>query len=456
MGRGDEMRKRKEEKEKWEQEQLLKKAEDAGLTFQDNGLPPPDDEDVYADPGIIKSLLSMIPGTQAYYEAQASEQEMDDLAKIRIEKTKANDLLAMAKMGKHEEALDKMMAETNNDFFYFNKLKERITKEGKYSYKEIDLNPFKDIGSKKNRLRKALRMQFNVLTTSDTLNLSATVEGANDKAAALKHQRALRNSPCSWRGKSKTGVFLQCLNSRHLHPRDTYKDELGNDVHEALTTCAYHAKFCVGDHPGDQEQKILIPNEEALCIECYVDSNQNKPTAMALDKCPGVGPVNTNASKISLQAEEKVDENLTEDSICNWKPTGHEMHTFLRGYKCGNKVYRDPETKVLQYTCAYHIKFCLRTHTSEATSVIEIPNEFGLCTNHHMVEHKDEPVKLKQPYPGMVRRVFKRNLLFKPGHWASPYWPPVGNVEVKHYVKPEYDDVVLLMFAMAAKSVRVL
>jgi len=67
MGRGDEMRKRKEEKEKWEQEQMLKKAEDAGLTFQDNGLPPGEDEDMYTDPGIVKSILSMIPYTQAYY-----------------------------------------------------------------------------------------------------------------------------------------------------------------------------------------------------------------------------------------------------------------------------------------------------------------------------------------------------------------------------------------------------
>ena len=178
----------------------MKKAESAGLTYVDNALPPVDEDDISQDTGIIKSFLSMIPYTEAYYEATASEEEMNDLAKIRIEKAKANDLLALAKMGKHEEALEKMMSETNNDFFYFNKLKDKLETQGKFQYKEIKLNQFADIGSKKNRFRKAIRMQFDVIAgSSDMLNLSATVEGANDKEAALKKLRAARNSPCTWR-----------------------------------------------------------------------------------------------------------------------------------------------------------------------------------------------------------------------------------------------------------------
>jgi hypothetical protein len=199
MGKNDEMRKRQEEKARWEKEQLVKKTEELGLAFVNNELPPDDDEEVTVNTSLSKSLLSMIPFTQAYYEAQASEQEMDDLAKIRIEKAKASDLLALSKMGKHEEALEKMMAETNNDFFYFNKLKQKMEADGKFKYKTINLNPFKDIGNKKNRLRKAIRMNFDDVKSSDVLNLAASVLNANDKDAALKRLRAMRFAPCSWR-----------------------------------------------------------------------------------------------------------------------------------------------------------------------------------------------------------------------------------------------------------------
>ena len=197
MGRNDEMKKRKAEKEKWEREQLLKRTEEAGLAYVHHEIV---DDDVEVQESIAKSLMSFIPGTTAYYEAKASEEEMDDLAKIRIEKAKANDMLALAKMpGKHEEALERMMAETNNDFFYFNALKDKRTKEGKYTYEEKDLNPFKDIGSKKNRFRRAIRMQFDMIKESSNINIAARVDNANDKDAAIKKLRALRNLPCSWR-----------------------------------------------------------------------------------------------------------------------------------------------------------------------------------------------------------------------------------------------------------------
>ena len=197
MGRNDLMAKRQKEKEQWENDQLLKKAEELGLNYQQVEIP---DEDKEVKSTIVHSILAMIPGTQAYYEASASEQEMDDLAKIRIEKAKANDLLALAQIpGKHDEALETMMAETNNDFFYFNALKFKMENEGKFKYKTKDLNPFKDIGSKKNRLRKAIRMQFDIVMRTESVNLNATVDNANDAEANKKKMRALRNQPCSWR-----------------------------------------------------------------------------------------------------------------------------------------------------------------------------------------------------------------------------------------------------------------
>lgn len=458
MGRNEEMKKRKEEKEKWERAELLRKMEETGMAYVEREIV---DDDVVVEETILTSLLSMIPGTKAYADAKASEEEMDDLGKIRIEKAKANDLLALAKMpGKHEEALEKMMAETNNDFFYFNKLKDKYTKEGKYSYKEQDMDPFRDIGSKKNRFRKAIRMQFDMIQKSSTINLAARVDNANDKDAAIKKLRALRNLPCSWRGKSKDGEFLQCMNARHLHPHMTYKDESNKLQHEALTTCAYHATVCCGEHPPDQPQKILVPNSEAYCNECHIDHMGEKPTALSMEKAPGVSSLNNMANlrtKMDLAAAKMTgegDNQLTDDSICNWKPSGSDANSIIRLYKCTNKVFRDPESKVLYPTCAYHVKRCVRKHETEATAIITTPNVYGLCVSHHMAEHRDEPPHIANPYPGMVKKLYRREVKFKTGHWAAPYWPPLRNVEVVTYEPIIHEDVVEIMFAWAARVKR--
>ena len=133
---------------------LLERASELGLNYQEVELPPEELEEAQYKKSILNSLASMIPYTQAWYEATAAEEEMDDLGKIRIERAKCDDLVAMSKMGKHEEALAKMMSETNNDFFYFNKLRVKMEAEGKIKVEVPNLNPFKDLehGKGRNRL----------------------------------------------------------------------------------------------------------------------------------------------------------------------------------------------------------------------------------------------------------------------------------------------------------------
>jgi hypothetical protein len=135
---------------------ILERAKELGLEYQNEELPPDElDEDQYKK-GLAYSLLSMIPYTQAWYEGFAAEEEMDDLAKIHIERSKCDDLVSLTKMGRHknEEALQKMMKETNHDFFYFNKLRTKMEAEGQIEVRLPDLNPFKDLehGKNKNRL----------------------------------------------------------------------------------------------------------------------------------------------------------------------------------------------------------------------------------------------------------------------------------------------------------------
>ncbi len=244
-----------------------------------------------------------------------------------------------------------------------------------------------------------------------------------------------------------------------MHPLQVYKDEQGTEQHEALQTCAFHAIACVGKHPPDQPQQILVPNCEALCNECHLDKLNVKPPPMDLHKIPGVSSLSSVTllrGKAAQNNKEDVVDELTDESVCSWRPNAAEANTFLRAYKCANKVFRDPVTSKLYPNCPYHIKFCIRVHQQEATSGIEIANEYGLCTMHHMAEYQEAPVSLPQPYPGMVRKKFKRTLLFKTGHWAAPNWPQKNNIEVEKWEKIVYDDCIQMLIAFSYKPRRMM
>ena len=139
-----------------EQELLKEKMDKAGLSYEDHELP---DDDVVVKKSFIESLKGMWPWSDEYYEAEAAEEEMDNLKAIRVERARAEDMLAMTKVGDHEKALSIMMSETNNDFFFFNKLKTKWSEEGKWEYDEPELNPFGilEAQQRRNRVRRAFR-----------------------------------------------------------------------------------------------------------------------------------------------------------------------------------------------------------------------------------------------------------------------------------------------------------
>mmetsp|Transcript_31513 Transcript_31513/g.71585 ORF Transcript_31513/g.71585 Transcript_31513/m.71585 type:complete len:187 (+) Transcript_31513:179-739(+) len=157
---------------------------DAGVEFTDHELPPDEVEDKEVQKSMLQSLRTMIPYTDEWYEAKAAEEEMDDLKAIRIERVKASDFSSMAKMGRHEEALTRMMSDSNNDFFFFNKLKFKMEAEGKWKYGEKgqeDALVTLSRGSKRNRLKKAanaLYGAFDVGITAELARMSTISTGA--------------------------------------------------------------------------------------------------------------------------------------------------------------------------------------------------------------------------------------------------------------------------------------
>ena len=160
---------------------------------------------------------------------------MDGLTAIRIEKTKADDLLALARNPKRTgEALQKLMAETNNDFHYFNRLRAEKIANGTYVPIKTAANAFKDAGGLKNRVKKAIKKPYEDTNNSAMLMMSGMSKTKTKKVASTV---ATADAPCVWRGKSSDGEWLHCTNLRLRHP--TLKSDDGEPL--ILKQCSYHS-----------------------------------------------------------------------------------------------------------------------------------------------------------------------------------------------------------------------
>ena len=214
---------RKMASKKEEIEAIRKKTAESGLGYVKSDLPPDEVDQKEVKKSNIDSLLSIIPYTRAWYESQAALEEMDNVKRLRIERVKATDLYNMTKIGRHEEALTKLMSETNQDFFYFNKLKLKAENEGKFHFEEPKLNPFSfmDKGKDQNRLKRA----FNKILLVQENNIMLPLTKSRDKI-----DEKVKEFTCLWRMKNGKGEAMKCGNKRNVHPVNK----------EVLPYCSYH------------------------------------------------------------------------------------------------------------------------------------------------------------------------------------------------------------------------
>ena len=136
--------------------ELIQRAHELGLGFKEQELPKD-----YVDESSVKrtnmaSVLALIPFTKEWKEASVAEDEFDNLPKIQLEKEKARALLEMVRIGQQDRALDIMLQETDNDYFYFNKLRTKLEGEGKYSYETPPVLKSRKERSMHNRFAKAI------------------------------------------------------------------------------------------------------------------------------------------------------------------------------------------------------------------------------------------------------------------------------------------------------------
>eukprot|EP01038_Epipyxis_sp_PR26KG_P006965 gene6965-9520_t len=454
MKRDDRMKQRKAADRKEHMDNIMKVAEEAGLDFVDYELPPDEVDEEEVKKSVGASLLALIPFTQAYYESAAAEEEMDNLKKIRIEKVRASDFLAMSKMGKHDEALEQMMAETNYDFFYFNKLKMKMEEEGRFKFERANLNPFQELdrSSNRNRIKRALHANYAMPGFNDSINQH------RNKVADMPEQVKVEET-CMWRGKNKTGEVLKCNNLRlrlNNFEKDDDESSVGgessivsmwdknksskNKKKQSSNYCCYHHSTCINYHPD--KVKINTPNPMTLCTECFVTNGSNtKLIPLTLETCPGVAPANIlSLSKIKKKIEladdivlkPKSQSRKNKSHLCQWEPTNEK----IRGYSCNNPICKDPDTGIAYSdTCAWHLRVCVLSHPINSNNnIILIPNQFGLCQMHHIAMHAIPPPNIPFPYPGMALKKgadwWKNN---RGRHWATPRFDPKPDVSWNEY-----------------------
>lgn len=448
MSKLERMKKQAEIAKKERISQATEQIKDAGLEFVDHELPPDEVDEKEVRRSLLTSIRTFIPYTNEWYEAKAAEEEMDDLRKIRIEKVRAADLYTLTKIGRHDEALDNMMAETNNDFFYFNKLKFKMENEGKWKF-EFKSNSAAFGGNRhehRNRLRKAVNTVYGAMDEETTNELARL---SNAQAAATK--RYDRSAPCNWRGKNKEGDALKCENIRmERPPHPDAPPRRKNDPPDILACCCYHTPWCVSPtHELKEEVKIKVPNDAALCSECYMMERGKKPPPFTAIIVPGVVP--SAMVKITAPVKEKVadDRSVGVDSAgagsgggkvrknanrCTWVPNPSNVRT--RGYECCNHKFVHPVTKEKLPVCAWHTLECLRDHPSGASAVVTIPNELGLCAQHYLAEMGHPVVAHSFPLPGMQIKLARDHWKGK-RHFAVPNVDPPPVIVVKEYEEPE-------------------
>ena len=462
---------RKEQARQEENEVNRRKAAELNLGYVAVDIPPEDVDIKDVKRTQLNAFLSMVPYTNAWYESQAALTEMDDLKRIRIERVKAEDLHLMTKIGKHDEALEKMMAETNYDFFYFNKLKDKHEKEGKWTFTVPNLNPFGylSVGKDRNRIKKAFNSNFKLIETD--------FSGLTAATTAQEPSTDIGNLPCFWRGKNKNGEGLKCKNKRMENPLRKVQGRP-----EIMSHCCYHATNCFGGNhkPEDGPVKINIPNQYALCVECYTLKFKKKLPPISMESAPGVAPVmimsttlmNSKPSNLNTQASEQLTlkssapadpapvKRKKKATSCQWKPKkGNEK---LRLWMCTNVFFVDPATGRTYETCGMHITTCIRAHEPNTNSIVTVPNFFGLCAMHHLAEHGKPPTPIPFPFPGSnILTLFVYILsdannpvslgmkmrqaadFWKSGkgrHWATPKWEPPRNILLRNFEEAEPPD----------------
>lgn len=243
-------------------------------------------------------------------------------------------------------------------------------------------------------------------------------------------------------------------------PRSDAPPKKKNEPPDILSCCCYHTPFCVCDvHELKAEVKIKVPNDEAMCAECYMMKRGKKPPPFTATIVPGVVPSamaklakEPDSPKKSRAKKDDADDDTKSvggESVasaasrlrkkknankCTWVPNPDNARA--RGYECCNEKFVHPANNLKLTTCAWHMTQCLRDHPDGISPVITIPNPYGLCAQHYLAE-LGQPCKAHPfPLPGMQVKLAKDHWKGK-RHFAVPTEDPPEVITTREYEEPE-------------------
>ncbi len=157
---------------------------------------------------------------------------------IKMEKNRIESIKELMNSKQYTAALRDLMSDTAEDLHYFNHIKGEVLGDRHFeafTEKHGKLVDFQD--------RSPPLEQVNICLWS----------GINDFCHPLRcHNRCL-NQPINRLGRARS---------------------------KPLNFCVYHVHFCVNASHHPIPMKIRIPNDQALCNECYILRNGHPPTAL--------------------------------------------------------------------------------------------------------------------------------------------------------------------------------
>ena len=417
--------------------------------------PPPEKEYDPTNVGTIEGILSLVPGTKAYRRAAEAQAILDNVQGMKDEIVRSNDIMKLVDEGLFDNALKETKLDLIGndptkylDYGRYNKFLNTAKGSGewhwrppKHMQRKVKLSKKDqhkaDIMKKWKLCQRSLAGEHMIGDTEEvTEHLSVVLKGAAGSYGSGGGGQ--KSDQCTWKKDDATGQLFLCTNSKFVHPTKMQMDALGVQVKEVAKVCAWHVRDCTGEH-GGKHVRISVPNEDALCATCYLSKHGRQPNARVTHfTVPGVrkdfsdaagpgaggggkgGKGKGGADVKSPRAQ------LTETSICSWVPNREVSRE--RGLTCINVVHRNPETRALCPTCAWHVPKCIHpSHlkdTDDRPSRILVKNEHGLCIAHHVAKFKKPPDETEFPYPGMVPKHQAVEVKGVAKHWAAPKAEP--------------------------------
>ena len=174
-------------------------------------------------------------------------QKFDPQDFVKLERERVGAIRELINAEDFNAALKSLMSDTDADFHYFNKVKNE---------------------------------------TISTQHEEAFARRHGKLKSSLNETSLVNDRTCLWHGETDRGFPLRCHNKCLNHPYEKVNNHLGVPLPRPLDFCAYHVRYCVETiKHADIPIRIRVPNEHALCNECFVLKTNTRPPT--LNRIPG-------------------------------------------------------------------------------------------------------------------------------------------------------------------------